>query len=351
MRRDLFPAVKIRLHSLDLPLRHTFTISRGSQEVAHVLIVELENDGIIGFGETSPSGYYGQSVASVREDLESILPWLKGQNPLEYRLLLEEAAERLRSNTQALCALDLALHDWIGKKFGQPIYRLLGLRAGPIPRTSYTIGLDTIPKMTAKLREFAAFPIFKIKLGTREDVEIVRALRQESRAVFRVDANCAWSAEETIEKSRALKELDVEFIEQPLPPDKLDDMEKVFGESALPVIADENACVPSDIPRLAGRFHGINIKLVKCGGLQPALKMIAMARALGMKIMLGCMVESSNACTAAAHLGSLVDWLDLDGPLLVAEDPFDGMNIAEGRITLPDSPGLGVRFIGRGLGG
>lgn len=334
--------MKLSLKPFDLRLRHTFTISRGSSDVVPVLIAALEHEGITGYGETSPYGYYGQDMASVRAGIESLAPWLASQDPRAYRLLLAEAAQRLGKNTQALCAIDLAIHDWVGKRLGIPVYELFGLNNRGIPPTTYTIGIDTIEKMIAKLEEFPGFPIYKIKLGTDRDIEIVRALRKVTNAVFRVDANCAWTPEQTIENAKQLKDLNVEYIEQPMPPERLADMQAVYEKSALPLVADENCVLPEDVPNLRGRFHGINIKLVKCGGLQPALRMIALARTFGMKIMIGCMIESSNLCTAAAHLGSLVDYLDLDGPLLVGNDPFDGMKIDKGMITLSRAPGLGV---------
>ncbi len=334
--------MKLTLREYALKLRHTFTISRGSQDVVPILIAEIESEGIVGYGETSPNAYYGQTVATVREAIESVAPWFQTQNPFHFRTVLEEAQRRLNGNTQALCALDLALHDWVGKKLGAPLYQLLGLDFQKSPPTSYTVGIATISEMIAKLKEFEDFPIFKVKLGTPEDLEIIRALRNSTAAIFRVDANCGWGVEETLRKAEALKTLGVEFIEQPLPGEKLEEMEDLFGASALPLVADENSVVPTDVPELAGRFHGINIKLVKCGGIQPALRMIASARAFGMKVMIGCMIESSCACAAAAQLGPLADWLDLDGPLLISNDPFGGMKVEKGRIILSGAPGLGV---------
>jgi L-alanine-DL-glutamate epimerase-like enolase superfamily enzyme len=342
--------MKLTVDTFELRLRHTFTIARGSEDATLIVIARVERDGIEGIGETSPAPFYGHTAESVKANLESLAPWLATQDPMQYRLLLREAGERMKGDTHALCALDLAVHDWVGKRLGVPLYKLFGLRATDLPPTTYTIGIDAIPKMIEKMREFAGFPIYKIKLGTRmsegrdRDLEIVRALRAETDATFRVDANCAWSPEETIEKSKELAALGVEYIEQPMPRERLDAMAEVYAKSALPLVADENSIAPADVPGLAGRFHGINIKLVKCGGLAPALEMIAIARALGMKIMIGCMVESSNACTAAAHLGSLVDYLDLDGPLLVANDPFEGIKIERGRIELPRRPGHGAEF-------
>jgi L-alanine-DL-glutamate epimerase-like enolase superfamily enzyme len=326
-----------------LQLRHTFTIARGSQDVSPVVIAELEHDGITGTGEASPSGFYGEDTASVEAALLGISGWLTSQDPLHYRHVLEEASGRLGKNRAALCALDLALFDWVGRKLGLPMYRLLGLDPGRVPVSSFTIGIDSLERMAAKLREAIHYPLIKIKLGTKNDLEIVRALRKETRARFRVDANCAWTVAETVEKSRELSKLGVEFIEQPLPPEELDAMEEVHAKSALPVMADESSVVPEDVPRLRGKFHGINIKLVKCGGILPALRMIHLARAFGLKSMIGCMIESSVACSAGAQIGPLVDYLDLDGPLLITNDPYEGVEYSNGALKLPARPGLGVR--------
>jgi len=335
--------MKIATRVESLKLRHTFTIARGSQDASPVIIAELEHDGITGTGEASPSGFYGENTDSVGSALFGISGWLSTQNPLHYRQVLEEARERLGNNRAALSALDLALFDWVGRKFGLPLYRLLGLDPARLPLSSFTIGIDSVERMIAKLREAHHYPIIKIKLGTKSDIEIVRALRKESRALFRVDANCAWTVSETVEKSRELAELGVEFIEQPLSPDQLQAMEEVHAKSALPLIADESSVVPEDVPRLQGRFHGINIKLVKCGGILPAIRMIHLARTFGLKVMIGCMIESSVACTAGAQIGPLVDYLDLDGPLLITNDPYEGVQYADGALRLPERPGLGVK--------
>jgi len=334
--------MKIKTRIENLRLRHTFTISRSSEDVVPVVMVEVEHEGITGTGESSPSRYYGETAETVRSALESLEGWLATAHPFERQTVLEEALPRLSGLRGALCALDLALHDWAGRKLGAPLHRLLGLSPDRLPLTSFTIGIDTIETMVAKLNEAKDMPLIKIKLGTPHDVEIVRALRRESQAVFRVDANCAWSAREAIEKSHELKALGVELIEQPLPPDQLEAMEEVHAKSALPVFADESSVTPLDVPGLRGRFHGINVKLVKCGGIEPALRMIHLARTFGMKIMIGCMIESSVACTAAAQIGPLVDHLDIDGPLLITNDPYRGVEYLGGRLKLPPGPGLGV---------
>lgn len=341
--------MKLTVRVEPLELRHTFTIARGSSSISETIIAEVEHDGTIGRGEARPISFYGESPAEAAAQLETLAPWLQSRDPRPYRALLSEADVELARQVGAeghhrgaLCALDLAVHDWVGNKLGVPLHALLGLRSGPLPQTSFTIGIDTIDAMVEKLRLASDAPIIKIKLGTEEDVEIVRALREKTQARIRVDANCAWGVDETIEKSRQLAALGVEFIEQPMPPAELDKMEAVFRHSALPILADENSAVPKDVAELRGRFHGINIKLVKCGGIQPALRMVALARTFGLEVMLGCMVESSLGITAAAHIGSLADYLDLDGPLLITNDPFEGVTYRDGRPVLPDGSGLGV---------
>jgi L-alanine-DL-glutamate epimerase-like enolase superfamily enzyme len=334
--------MQIATETFPLRLRQTFTIARESHDVVETVIATLEADGISGFGEGSPSSFYGHTAASVRTALAKVAPALGRADPRRFRHLLEGLLEDLGGDRAALCAIDLALWDWTGKALGVPITRLLGVDPARSPPSSFTIGIDSIEVMRSKTRAAKAFPILKIKLGTDRDLEILRALRQETRAVFRVDANCAWGVEETVEKSRELRALGVEYIEQPLPADQLDAMEKVYRESALPVFADESSILPEDVPRLAGRFHGINIKLVKCGGLLPALRMVHLARTLGLKIMVGCMIESSVGISAGAQIGPLVDHLDLDGALLTANDPFDGVALVDGRLVYPERPGHGA---------
>ncbi len=334
--------MKLYFETKELELRHTFTISRGSSDVVETVITRIEADGISGYGEASPSDYYGHTPESVTASLEKARPLLSGVHPLQYRALIARLEKSLRGDRAALAAIDLAIHDWAGKRLGLPIHKLWGLDPNEMPLSSFTIGIDTIPCMVEKAREAADFPILKVKLGTPEDLALVRALREVSGAVFRVDANGAWTAAETIEKSRALKELGVEFIEQPLPPGKLGEMDEVRRSAALPLYADESAVIPEDIPGLVGRFDGIVIKLVKCGGLSSAMRMIEVARAVGLKVMLGCMIESSVSISAAAQIGPLADHLDLDGAILITNDPFRGAQNLKGRMVLPAEDGLGI---------
>ncbi len=225
------------------------------------------------------------------------------------------------------------------------MWRLWELSDASLPPTDYTIGIDSIDVMVKKMREFPGWPVYKIKLGTRDDLAIVRELRKSSQAVFRVDANCAWGVEETVRNSQALAELGVEFIEQPLAPDQWEGMKQVAARSALPVIADESCQVEPDVDRCLGFFHGVNVKLVKCGGLTPARRMIARARQLGLKTMVGCMTESTVGISAAAQLLPWLDYADLDGALLLAEDVASGVTIEHGQVHYPPENGCGVRFL------
>lgn len=328
--------MRLRTGIEGLRLRHTFTIARGSQEVVRTVISEIEHEGLVGLGEASPSSYYGETADSVRFALSTLDEEIARTRLESYRELLERATEKLEENRAALCALDIALHDLVSRRTGRPLHRMLNLDPARVPLSSFTIGIDTPDRMVEKVREARDYPILKVKVGTPEDIEIIRLLRKETDALFRVDANCGWTAAETIEKSGELESLGVEFIEQPLPPAEDDAMEEVYRKSRLPVIADESCVVPSDVTGLAGRFHGINIKLVKCGGILPALDMVPAARALGMKVMFGCMIESSVGITAAASIGALADYLDLDGNVLISNDPFRGVRNDRGRLILPE---------------
>ncbi|MBC8869540.1 MAG: dipeptide epimerase [Planctomycetes bacterium] len=340
--------MKLALYEFDLPLRHVFTISRGSISVQKSLIVELEEDGQRGYGEATVNEYYGATVENMVQALESVRAELDQHTLNDPAELWDALHAALGDNPFAHCALDQAAHDLWGKKQGQPVYRLWGLNPDDRPPTDYTIGIDEIDVMVAKMQEFPNWPVYKIKLGTPHDLEIVRQLREHTDATFRVDANCGWSAEETIRNSRDLKPLGVEFIEQPLPADRWEDMKAVFAESELPVIADESCIVQADVARCYGFFHGINIKLVKCGGLTPARRMIDQARSLDMKVMVGCMTESTVSISAIAQLLPLLDYVDMDGALLLAEDIATGVTIERGVCHYSDENGSGVRLEAKG---
>jgi L-Ala-D/L-Glu epimerase len=336
--------MKLTLSSYELKTRHPFTISRGTTVVQPTLVVTLEEDGIRGYGESNHYPFYGCTLGNMGQVLESVRGHLESRKIGDPAELWEELDAKLSSNRFAQNALDQAAWDLWGKVRGLPVWKLWGLTLDGCPPTDYTIGIDAIETMVAKLQEMPGFPVYKIKLGTKDDLEIIRALRKATDAVFRIDANCAWTAEETIEKSRALKALGVEFIEQPLLRENWKEMEKVHRESALPIMADESSQTEDDVARCEGLFHGINVKLPKCGGLTPGKRMLEDARRRGMKTMVGCFAESSVGISAAAQTLPLLNYADLDGILLLAEDIAAGVRIDRGRIVFSDENGCGVRM-------
>ncbi|HYW79559.1 MAG TPA: dipeptide epimerase [Thermoguttaceae bacterium] len=334
--------MNLTLHHFELPVRHPFTISRGTTTVQRTLVVELEQDGVHGYGEAPEADYYGATIETMTAALQSARSEIEAHSLEDPTAFWEAMRPSLRHATFCQCAVDTAAHDLWGKLRGEPVWKLWGLDFDKIPPSDYTIGIDAIDVMVAKLNEFPGFPVYKIKLGTADDVEIVRRLREHTEARFRVDANCAWDARETIDNSASLRELGVEFIEQPLRPDAVDDMQEVRRDSELPIVADESCQVESDIDRCAGLFQGVNIKLVKCGGLTPARRMIDRARQLGMRVMVGCFTESTVGISAIAQLLPLVDYADIDGALLLAEDVASGVTIDRGKVVYPNENGCGV---------
>ncbi|MGH2643110.1 MAG: mandelate racemase/muconate lactonizing enzyme family protein, partial [Chitinophagaceae bacterium] len=275
------------------------------------------------------------------EDIEDVRSLLKKYSLQEPEQFWSDLYSSLQHNLFALCALDMAAWDLYAKIRNKKLYEIWNLDISHNPMTDYTIGIDTIENMVGKLMEFP-WPIYKIKLGTKEDVAIVQALRKHTDAVFRVDANCAWNANETIENSKALADLNVEFIEQPVPAENREGIKKAFKYSALPLIADESCIIEEDVIRCAGYFHGINIKLTKCGGITPALRMIARAKQLNLKVMIGSMNESTIGTSAVAHLLPYLDYVDMDGPLLLAEDTADGVTFDKGKVIYANRPGTGA---------
>ena len=336
--------MNLHVQGLDLPLKHRFTIAHQSREVQETLIVRLEEDGLFGLGESTTNPFYGITLDNMREALEKFKPVLLGgkwNTPAE---LWELGKEIFRDNPFAQCALDQAAWDLYTKKKGKKLYEYLNLNPQRIPTTNFTIGIDTVEKMCAKLRE-VEWPIYKIKLGTDQDLEIVRELRKNTNSIFRVDANCAWTVDQAISYSEELALLGVEFIEQPLAKDNLEGMREVFAHSKLPLIADESCISEADVDKCQGRFHGVNIKLVKAGGITPALRMIQQAKALGMKTMVGCMTESSVGISAIAHIAPLLDYVDMDGAMLLSKDPARGVRIFPEKVGFPDGPGIGAELI------
>jgi L-alanine-DL-glutamate epimerase-like enolase superfamily enzyme len=326
--------IELTTERLELPLVHEFTIARGSENVARTVAVRLHWNGRAGLGESAPIGRYGESSDSVMTAL---------------------AAQRLHDDPYALdaqlaglppaarCGLDIALHDLIGKDLDRPLYRLLGLEREATPRTSFTLGIAPLTQTLAKVRAVGTHPILKIKLGRGSEIETIAAVRDAYAGTIRIDANEGWTPEQSVSLLTELAHFDIEFCEQPIPAGTPERLRWIRERSPIPIVSDEDSRDAGDLPALIGCVDGVNVKLVKCGGIRGALAMIHTARALGFKIMLGCMVESQILTTAAAHLSPLVDWADLDGPFLTADDPFDGIQYTDGKIVLPTGAGLGVR--------
>jgi L-alanine-DL-glutamate epimerase-like enolase superfamily enzyme len=339
--------MKLHLRDLTLPLRHPFTTSHGTLTTQHNLLVTLEDDsGLQGLGEAPSSRAWPQyTIAAIRAALESARPLIEATPFTDPEALWNTVAPSLTAQPFALCALDQAAHDLWGKQQNQPVWKLWGLPDLPLPPTSYTIGLDTIARMVAKMLEFDPWPVYKIKLGTSDDPAIVRALRQHTNAPFRIDANTAWSVPQTLALAPQLQALGVEFIEQPLPRADWSGMKEIHTHCVLPVFADESCQTESDVDRCAGHFTGINIKLSKAGGLTPARRMIKRARELGLQIMVGCMCESSVGISATAQLLPLLDHADIDGALLLAKDIATGITIDQGIVHLSPLPGTSARLL------
>lgn len=343
--------MNLRLHRFELPLKHAFTIAHGTRTVQPTLVVELSDGVRSGFGEATATRTYGVTIEAMTAALASVQSEVEARSPDDPIALWEQLAPRLLDQPFALCALDEAAHDLAGRRAGRtvreqlahlPAEPSLASRASVV--SSFTIGIDEIPVMIAKLREQPGWPVYKIKLGTPRDLEIVRVLRQETDAPFRVDANCGWTVRQALDYAARLAEWNVELIEQPLPPDDWNGQRRVFAESPLPLIADESCRGPGDLARCAECFHGVNIKLVKCGGLTPARRMIASARQLGLRVMIGCMTESSIGISAGAQLLAFVDYADLDGAVLLAEDIADGVVVDRGICRFPQEYGCGARL-------
>ncbi len=336
--------MNIILRTFDLKLKHTFTISRESYDVQPTLIVELQSEGYSGFGEATSNPYYKITVDSMKINLEKIIPFIESvtnETPEEF---WKKARQLLKNDMFSLCALDIAYNDLYARKKEKKLYDLWGYSTNNNPMTDYTIGIDTIEKMVSKMQELP-WPIYKIKLGTKEDIAIVTELRKHTDAIFRIDANCGWSVSETLNNAVQLKKLGVEFLEQPLKADNWKGHKEVFSHSVLPIIADESCIIEEDVAKCHHYFHGINVKLVKCGGLTSARRMISQAKSLGMKTMVGCMTESSVGISAIAHLLPQLDYVDMDGALLLSQDIATGIKITNGVVKYGELNGTGVTLI------
>ncbi|MBI9040579.1 dipeptide epimerase [Lutibacter sp.] len=336
--------MKLIIRTFNLELKDPFTISRGTRTEIPSLIVELQENGFSGFGEATANPYYKTTTTQFVEELNKkrlIIENNFSKTPEKY---WEYLFPHFKNNMFLLCALDEAYNDLYTKSLGIKLYEYWNLNLKNIPLTNYTIGIDNVEKMVLKMKKMP-FPVYKIKLGTKNDLEIVTELRKHTNAIFRIDANCGWTPEETIKNSMALIKLGVEFIEQPLPTDDWHGAERVFHRSELPIIADESCQIESDIDKCYTHFHGVNIKLMKCGGLTPALKMIKRAKHLNLKTMVGCMTESSIGISAIAHLTPLLDFVDMDGALLLKNDIATGVKVVNGNIIFNNSNGIGAKLM------
>ena len=327
---------------LNIKLANPFRIARSVQYEAHNVLIRIQDEDVVGIGECAPKHYYGETQGSALAAIEYYAEHL-GIDPFAIESIMERMERALHGNQSVRAAIDMALYDLVGKKLNIPLYRLLGLSPTHLPPTSLTIPIDAPAEMAKRAVLARDYPILKVKLGTKHDIEIIREIRDVSPAILRIDANAAWTLKEALHMLDLLAPYDIELIEQPLASDDLAGLKLLRERSPIPIFADESCVTLADVPRLAGVVDGINIKLVKCGGISQALKMIHVARAHGLQVMLGCMIESSLGITAAAHLAPLADYIDLDGALLLADDPFVGVEFVEGRMMLPDGPGLGVR--------
>ena len=334
----------LRFHPYTLELKHAFTIATSSRTTTPVMMVEVEKDGIVGYGEASMPPYLGETHDSAAAYLGKV-DLTRFADPFQLEEILPAIDAVAPGNTAAKAAVDIALHDWIGRALGAPLHRLWGLNPARAPVTSFTIGIDSAEVVRQKTREADPYAILKVKLGrgAASDRMMIETIREVTGKPITVDANQGWQdRDEALRMIEWLAARAVVFIEQPMPKEKIEDTAWLAERSPLPLIGDESVQRLDDVIRVRGVFHGINIKLMKCTGLREAHKMIVVARALGMKVMLGCMTETSCAISAAAQLSPLVDWADLDGALLIKNDPLDGARIVSGKLTLNDRPGIGV---------
>lgn len=333
----------IEVKTKRLFLEDTWTISRNSSDYKDNVFVRIEKDGVSGYGEAAPNVRYGEDHNKTTDRINGVKSLFEKYDLWHYVDLKDEIFASITDQNCARCALDIAIMDWIGKKLNAPLYKIWGLNKLKTPLTSYSIGIDTIEVIKKKVRAAEKYPLLKIKVGKDKDEKIIEAVRSITDKPIRVDANEGWKSKEVaLEKIKWLQSMGIEFIEQPMPSDMIEETRWLRDRVDIPIIADEAVKTVADIPKLAEAYDGINIKLMKAGGPQEAMRMIYLARAMNMKIMLGCMIESAISISAAAHLSPLVDWADLDGNLLLREDPYRGVGVEKGKLILNDKPGLGI---------
>ena len=336
-------ALKLTTEILTLRTRHPFIIARGGQSEYRTVMVRIaDDDGVEGWGEAAATRFYGETLETVQAALNHYSPLL-GDDPHQLERIERGLELALARNAAARVAISAALHDLVAKRAGMPLYRYWGLDPALAPQSTFTIGIDTPEMIRIKVAEAEQYPVLKIKLGSDRDIELLETIRSTTGKELRVDANCGWTSAHAVRMLPVLEEFGVTLLEQPVHPADLDGLAVIRAAARIPLVADESCVTSADIPRLAGRVDGINIKLAKCGSLREAIRMIAIARAHQMTVMVGCMIESSLGITAAAHFTPLVDVVDLDGAALLSEDPFTGATIDGGQVRLPEGPGLGVQ--------
>lgn len=338
--------MKLEIEPIQVETAHPFRIARGTKTRREIFIVSLTADGVTGLGEAAPQEFYGENAMTVRGAIQSIGRMLDAAPDEVHARLNDRASElhrALAASASVRAALDMALWDMRGKRESQPVCRLVGADPAHAPATSFTIGIDVPEVIDAKVDAAEPYTILKVKVGLPGDLEILDRVIARSGKLVRVDANEGWDLDTAMEKTKELYRRHVELCEQPLPHAAEDDLRQLKRMCPLPVILDESIVDARDVEARHDQGHGINIKLMKCGGITPALEMIASARKHGLSVMIGCMLETSLAVTAAAHLSPLCDFADLDGNLLLSNDPFEGVRVEAGKLVLPDGPGLGVR--------
>jgi L-alanine-DL-glutamate epimerase-like enolase superfamily enzyme len=335
----------LRFKPYTLQLKHTFTLATSSRTTTPVMLTEIEYQGLTGFGEASMPPYLGESHETATKFLSSVDLGLF-RDPFQLEDILSYVDKLMPGNYAAKASIDIALHDLTGKIIGQPLFRLFGLNPQKTPDTSFTIGLDTPEIVRQKVDEASPYNILKVKLGRDNDKEMIEVIRSITDKPLCVDVNQGWTDKQyALEMAHWLQDKGVLFLEQPMPKDRPDEIAWLTQNSPLPVIGDEAIQNLNDMIKYKDVYSGVNIKLMKCGGLRAAFTMMKAARAMGLKVMIGCMTETSCAVTAAAQLSPLVDWCDLDGNLLISNDPFDGLKIIEGKVTIPERPGIGIEKI------
>jgi L-alanine-DL-glutamate epimerase-like enolase superfamily enzyme len=336
---------KIETEIKRLNLRHTWTTTMASDDFRDVIMVRYARDGVTGYGEGAPIIRYKENAVNAQKAIDSVRDLLESANPWEFDKLMIEFNRRVPGEHAAKAAIDIAVMDWVGKKLNVPIYRYLGLDAKDAPVTTFTIGMDKPEVVKQKTLEAAPYPVLKVKVGPNvPDEQMIDTIRSITDKPLRVDANEGWTnKEDVVRKIEWLEKKNVEFMEQPLPASvPLEDIRWIRERVSMPLIADEACTEAKAIPTLLQVYDGVNVKLDKAGGIMESYRWIKMARAYGKKVMLGCMISSSCTCTAAAHLSPLVDYADLDGPLLISNDPYRGVQYDKAKLILPDKPGLGL---------